>query len=591
MRLSRWTGAALLASIACSEGPTNSLGGPLNLNVEVLLGGNGVSDLLQVGGVTYAVGHRGLVMRGADGGQWTTERPRTTLHLRGLAHSGTQYVAVGGNESDLVGGRVLTSPDGFNWQERDIAVPTALLDATWTGTQFVAVGVNSVIATSPDGITWTQRNQGPGIVMRSVAASGERIVVVGHDVVAYYVLTSTDGINWTVALTGGGELNAVRWIDNEFVAVGNTILRSGNGTNWQQSPVPDVTFTDLAHGTGVYVAVTANGALYSSPDAASWTQRDSLGEAATSIVWTGSQFTTCGTGGVCATSPDGITWTRRFSPPAIYLQSIARSTFRYVAAGIHGYVLTSEDGLSWTSRPTPTTETITNVVWSGTQFVAVTDGWDGIHQTGGKSLVSTDGVSWTVHPTGAPVNLNAVAYAAPLGKYIAVGGEGAILGSSDGQLWTAEASGTDATLSDVIWLGTRFVVAAEAPFMFRSVSTRWERVNPTTEFLSYRRLAHGPNAIVVLALGLAPETRVRTFTSSNALEWSEAGHPPELGALTWTGTRFVHIWGNGGQTSSDGYQWTDLVLDVSEPVYLYDAIQVGPDLTVVGSHGSIWRIR
>lgn len=581
---------------ACDPGPTNSLGGPQAFDVEVLLGGGSILGLTTAGDATYAVGQYGLVMRTADGVRWTTLPTGSNLELYAVARSGIQFVAVGATDGTGSDGRVLTSPDGFNWQERSIALGVPLYAVAWTGARFVAAGANGVIGSSPDGIAWTRRDQSPGRTMRGVAASPTRVVAVGHDAAAYYVMSSADGLSWTVERTGAGSLSAVHWTGVEFVAVGTSVLRSPDGQSWTETPVPAAVarFTAVARAAGVYLGVDDAGRVYSAPDAATWTLRDTLGSAANAVTWTGSGFIVAGGGGAVATSVDGLSWTRRYSPLRLNLQGIARSTFRYVATGSFGHVLTSEDGASWTSHPTPTRETITDVVWTGSQFVAVTDGFDGVTQGGAKSLVSTDGVAWTVHSTGAPANLSALAYAPPLGKLLAVGGSGSILGSTDGVTWAAEASGTDASLRDVLWLGTRFLVAAEAPFMFRSTGTLWTRINPTTENLAYVRLAQSPQAIVVAAWDVVGGGPTRTLTSRDGADWQQtsAAGGPTSQALVWTGTQFVRIWAEGAQASADGLTWSELILEPSRrPQFIYDAVQVGADLTVVGSRGSIWRLR
>lgn len=174
----------------------------------------------------------------SDGLNWTRVGPVFgTSRLRGVAGSGSMYVAVG------LSGVILSSPDGITWTRRD--PPGGLISPSfskviWAGNQFVAVGHASntfsgspYVITSPDGITWTYRSIGTSSQVRlySIAWSGNTFVVVGENVNFNqgFISTSTDAINWTVTSTSGGRIDRVIWVGNRFVIGGRT---STDGTTW-----------------------------------------------------------------------------------------------------------------------------------------------------------------------------------------------------------------------------------------------------------------------------------------------------------------------------------------------------------------------
>lgn len=106
-------------------------------------------------------------------------------------------------------------------------------------------------------------------------------------------------------------------------------------------------------------------------------------------------------------------------------------------------------GTGWTPFPTgvPSLQDVTYFARSGL-FVAVGGG--------GAIVTSTDGVAWAQQNVPTSFNLNGVAAGDAL--VIAVGDGGTILSSADGATWVARNSGTDATLSGVT-VGGGLVVA------------------------------------------------------------------------------------------------------------------------------------
>src|SRR5947209_7673303 len=73
------------------------------------------------------------------------------------------------------------------------------------------------------------------------------------------------------------------------------------------------------------------------------------------------------------------------------LLCVARRKDRFVAGGMHGLRMTSKDGLRWENKVEGEVgEHLNEVVWTGTEFVAV-----GVEVT----YKSADGVRWTRHPT------------------------------------------------------------------------------------------------------------------------------------------------------------------------------------------------
>lgn len=160
------------------------------------------------------------------------------------------YVAVGGSTgSNSCVGDVITSPDGIHWTKITQDLP-CIRNVTWANNKFIAVGgkggyddqYEAGILTSPDGKQWTwQSIGGVGAWLSTLTWGNNEFVATGEDTAANHYrgisFTSPDGINWTKHIRGSDKiLFKVRWINNQFVAVGaaGTIMTSPDGANWTQ---------------------------------------------------------------------------------------------------------------------------------------------------------------------------------------------------------------------------------------------------------------------------------------------------------------------------------------------------------------------
>ncbi|MBV8633066.1 MAG: DUF4214 domain-containing protein [Burkholderiaceae bacterium] len=310
--------------------------------------------------------------------------------LNSVAWSGTQFVAVG------LGGVVETSPDGITWTNRGsaFAAPLSAADlrsVIWQNNRFLAVGVNGggVICTSgaacptivaarldsvlssPDGITWTSAVSNASLAaipqnseLNSIAWNGTQYVAVGDQINGTgsvigdfgHVLFSTDGENWSATTQYVGLSNAVgvlpalagvAWSESQFVAVGNGIFPSANGSVWNVNSVTG-NYTGIASSGSLFVVTGLSGALFSSPDGLNWTQHSITTDDLYGITWSGTQFVAVGAG-VILTSPDGTNWATHDAGTASHLYGVTWSGTQFVAVG-EGAIVTSKDGATWTPQ-------------------------------------------------------------------------------------------------------------------------------------------------------------------------------------------------------------------------------------------------
>lgn len=288
----------------------------------------------------------------------------------------------GGLASNILLSDVTVAVDVANWTSRTSPTTSTLLDITWSGSKFVAVGMAGVIVTSNDGVNWVSRDSGFNTPLAAVIWDGSQFVVVGG-----IVLTSADGIAWTGHPAGpdADDLNAVAWSGSIYVTGGSLsgdtrMLWSDDAVTWHATTsliLPNRTITDIAWSGTRFVATarflsSSNAAttVMTSTDGLNWNESVVTNGSVSllSICWTGSQFMAAGAGGDVFSSPDGITWTT-YDATSFWLYSTASNGSDFLAGGTGGIVGTFDDGLTWNHGDT--LSTIRGLVWGGDKFVAV----------------------------------------------------------------------------------------------------------------------------------------------------------------------------------------------------------------------------
>ena len=470
--------------------------------------------------------------------------------------------------------------------------------------------------------SWQWRNPLPqGDILRGVAYGNGTFVAVGK---RGAVLTSQDGAAWSFVASLPNDLNDISFANGLFVAVGGDwsfcctasplsgeIYTSVDGTNWtKRASVPIWPFKGIAHGNGIFVAVSGFGVTSISSDGVSWTNNSpifanavafangifvAVGDSGTNgpiststdgINWTtstsaatealydvafgGGTFVAVGADGTLLTSPTGETWTVRASGTPVHLRSVAFQDGTFVAAGDGGTILTSLPGTEWTTRSSGETMDLLGVGGGNGRFVVV----------GRSGMISTsaDGAAWTRSVTAVTVNeLNAVAYGN--GSFAAVGQGGTIVQSVTGSGWTARASGTTNDLRGITFANGTFIAVGDAgTILTSSDAINWQpRVSGSMETLN--GIAYGNETFVVV--GASPSGTIGTtvHTSPTGDTWTSRHIPSFYGgslsvafgngifvATGWRGSYFMR--------STNGVDWSSGIL--IQPVAFY-SITFGAD--------------
>ena len=162
-------------------------------------------------GAYYAVGELGTILTSTSGTSWSQLTSPTTTNLQGIASSGSLWVAVGdvgtNSGTGAVGGTILISSDGVNWEDDSPGGLPGLTGVTWTGTQFIITGATGTLITTPDGINLAQQTSFTTETLSGAVWTGTGGFVVGAQGT---VLGSPDGITWSVLSSGTlQDLNAI----------------------------------------------------------------------------------------------------------------------------------------------------------------------------------------------------------------------------------------------------------------------------------------------------------------------------------------------------------------------------------------------
>lgn len=365
----------------------------------------------------------------------TTLNATSPASISGLTN-GTLY-------SFSINGRIDGGPGGTG--STAVSATPRLAGTTWSSGNTLNMGSNNM-----RGVTY-----------------GTMFVAVGDGGASY---SSTDGSTWTPLSTPGTippSLNAVKY-DNAHakylsVGAGGTVIAltpATSSTVWatQTSNTPNALYALANNGAGYTVAVGDLGAIITSSDGATWTDRTAASGGATPVtanplygVTYGYSttlakyiFVAVGASGTLLYSTDGINWTNVTPSPApgydlngvTYGGLDANGHPIFVAVGTSGTVLTSEDGVSWTpqtSTTIPTTSNLTAIAYSPSRrFMAVAaDGniYYSEYYSSGSTTVGNGATTWAL-VTQSPAPTTSSLYAVTVGglyDFSAVGAGGANL--------------------------------------------------------------------------------------------------------------------------------------------------------------------
>ncbi|WP_438480140.1 beta strand repeat-containing protein [Oleiharenicola lentus] len=422
--------------------------------------GNGRTDTLF--GATYVLnkffavsGNNGDVFSSPDGVTWTASATGAPT-LRNLTYGAGRLVAVGD------GGVIVTSTNGTSWAPAVSGTTNFFTGISFVNNQFIACGALGTILTSPDGVTWTARSAGGNQSNLQNASYGNgRYVIVGQaGNNGKIMLTSTDSITWTSSMIGPRQtinMLSVAASGSAVVAVGNAgaIISSTDRATWtDRVSGTGVALSDVTYASGKFVAVGNAGNITVSTDGATWALQSASSTIGTTsllgVRYTGSQWVAVGDFGRIYTAPDALpfVWTQRTSPVTTNLRKVTFANGLHLAVGVGGNILTSPDAITWTRIVLAGNPQLNDVTFGNGVYVAV--------GVAGRVAYSSDAVTWTsIQPSvGALSSVNFIN-----GTFIATGSGHTYYTSTDGMNWIGRFTGSFDPINDTTLFGGEIVGA------------------------------------------------------------------------------------------------------------------------------------
>lgn len=431
---------------------------------------------------TVIVGANGLVYSSADLSVWTSHLPMTTAGLLTVKYYADRAMWIAGASN----GKILTSTNGVNWKVVDTYTGFAdsIYDQIEMNGQLLFAASSGYLLSTTDLKVFAVTQPVNAYTNFGICGKVGKVIAVAN---AGKIVESTDLVNWheQTAVTSANLLKA-KLVNGVYYVLGanGTYLTSYDGSTWTIGACGSSDLRDIAVNAGntLYVAVGANGKIYTSPDpiAASpvWTEKTSgSSETLTTVLYNASNWWVYGTNGAILKSADGTVWTNMsiaasaFSSNGIIVNGTTRVYF-----GANGNIVSTTDGVTYVQRVSGTTVNLLSGCFGNGKYVVV--GQSGV------VLTSPDAVTWTLVTSGASTQLNRVVY--DNGYFVIAGYDSTILKSTDAVTWnnaaiTYSGGAFPATFdfNSVKYLfGTWYVVGNNSAIVYGDSLSNWEPTIP-----------------------------------------------------------------------------------------------------------------
>jgi hypothetical protein len=499
----------------------------------------GIDDLPSItrsGGVYYAAVER-KIYTSLDGTTWTLSR-ELYEHARLFSNGGALFA---------LGQKVWFPGQDNKWQMVYQAFSEKFRDVLWSGTRYLVVDQDGRIAVSPDLQAWTFP------IHNSLYPSSftdtkplyfkSRIVTAGAVSTpsqAAGIYSSADGRLWDLQAGAITDYYALAANEDRVLATGRNkvVIESTDGTHWQQLPQGSggSSYYSIAWTGERFFGLTVGDGLYSSVNGRDWQMV--LPDELNCLLWTGTRYLGGGYGGIFA-SDDGLQWTR-VAETYDSVNKIGAGPGGFYAVDYYHRIYRSADGLAWvTVDDPPTISSLLDIVWTGSDLVAVGSG---------TTARSTDGVNWTT--TGGASYLHSIAWTGS--QLVAVGYSGAVMRSPDGAEWASSTLPGSPDLFDVVWTGSQLIAVGELGKIFTS---------PNGQTWTERQsgIATDLNCVQMLgSLIVAAGDSGRVVSSPDGIAWTirDSGHTRNCTDLAVKGGQLVGLFeGNILSSTSDGVTW------------------------------------
>lgn len=433
---------------------------------------------------------------------------------------------------------------------------------------------------------WVAVRQGIDDPLANIVWNGTKALVVANGFRSTSVMVSNDGYSWDVYPASGFGFNSaidVAYGNGKYVALDSLIYTSLDGIAWSYSLSGPSDLNAIAWSPELleFVAVGEAGAIYTSPNGTSWT---AVAQGLTSIDLYGvaslnGKLIAVGDEETILTSDNGTDWVQAFQAPPVVLPAYNHRLETLSWNGKQGqesiYLLMgystayiSSDCITWNNVATAPLGSNDAVVWGGGSangFVVV--GRDG------HMYFSADGKAWTkpylpTAPYRTSADIHDITWTGS--RFVAVGGTGMVITSTDGLTWEILASGEDFT--SVIWDGTQYLATANNGRMARAATpTDWSYLFMGSDDFFPTDIARNNDYILTVGAGSG------VYSSDLATWYGYLSFPQSKNSVIWDGNRFV-------MTSVLGIKVWDGIPVSNSPIWSWSLYSDNPKITMFGIH-------
>lgn len=311
-----------------------------------------------------------------------------------------------------------------------------------------------------------------------------------------------------------------------FLAAGNyTLIESVDGASWQEIETPNEETAGSIASNGAVIIASTSSNIYRKEGGGDWTQ----------------------------------------IPGSLRAEEVRWLNGHFIAVGYDGKVHISDAGFDWTTIPTPLSQTLTDVSWNGSYYVACAGG---SHPLDPRIVYSNDAMTWNPAVTLLGIDefesINILDIASDGSRFVAITDDEKIVYSDFPSTWQVVDIGGGAPaefsrFNSIAWDGTKFVAVGLGGFFSQSADgLSWgpfERISA----LDLNSVAFGHGMLVAVGQDGS------VLLSDDGADWRGVSLVEgELFSVAFNGTEFCaagrardYMSSLIAYTSSDGVNWTN----------------------------------
>ncbi|MBN8459673.1 MAG: PKD domain-containing protein [Verrucomicrobia bacterium] len=501
------------------------------------------------------------------------------------ANSITHTWTVGGTYSldltvsDMKGGastvtQSVTVTDPLDtWTAQTSGSTSYLRASTWGKGRFVVIDLWGTVLTSWDGVTWTNNGDLPDFDRDPRLAFGNDVfVAVGKKdgAAASQICYSRDARTWNVATFPAGvpQMREVAFANGKFVAAGDggNVLTSADGITWSLTTVggtPD--FRYLAWDGSAWLALSYKTAssrtetVWTSANGTTWSQQGDLGFGVDGVLGRPGMFLATGWyGGVKYSTDHGLTWKSAQTPGS------TRWSTNQIAVADDGTLLAGAKAMDESGTPQAWLVSTNGTDWARSS-AGVGNGYDtkSLVFGFGRFLATADGGAIRTSGSFYPNNT------APSAGFALAP---ATAPARESRLFAATATDAEGDTLTYSWDFGLPALITDGPNIVKSFDFGGS-------YTATVRVSDGKGGLTTLTQAVTVSDPARTFVQRTS------GTTKTLNAIATNGGIAVAGSSGGGAvvlTSPDGVTWTTRALPSSTNKYIYSISWDGSKFIAVG---------